>query len=208
MTFEEIVNEISAIKAELLRIRALPGENITLAETESGTLINSSVPDSLNESFSALEERLDSLTISGGRGIEIERRPSSYIISLSTVNQTAQSASQSASYNGPFKVVRTGEGSFRINGYNPEKKRFFRNYAILGLGTYEIPESILDNVGSESWIYLEITYSGTQYVFEFKSAYSIPVQTNERYIIPVAYVKSGGVIQILHGIIDGNGRIF
>lgn len=208
MTFEEIVNEIAEIKSELLRIRTLPGDNITVSETESGTLINSSFPETFNESLESLEERLDSLNISGGRGIEVERRPSSYIISLATLNQTAQESSQSASYNGPFKVVKTDEGSFRINGYNAEKKRFFRNYAILGLGTYEVPESILDNIGSESWIYLEITYSENQYVFEFKSAYLIPTQTNERYIVPIAYVKNGAVIQILHGIIEGSGRIF
>ncbi len=144
-----------------------------------------------------------------GRGISIERGAGGAFLSASAESAPAAARAQALQF--PFKTVVSGEASVTVLGYNAEEKRFFRNYVTLGQTRLELAETELETA-SDSWVYLEVSYD-EGYAAELKAAGSLPEQSSDRYIVPIAFVKTSdgkasSVQQLQLGYVEGSGRIF
>lgn len=148
-----------------------------------------------------------------GKGVKIENGAAG--ASISAAATETQAAAQPASSQAfPFKAAKGADAnSVLIMGNNESKGRGFSNLVTLGLSVFEVPETTIGEISSDSWIYLCITHSGGSYGLELKTASSLPEQSVSEYNIPIAFVhtKDGEIAkisQLQYGPIQGAGRIF
>jgi hypothetical protein len=118
----------------------------------------------------------------------------------------------SAEYAGPFAVVKKDDTTVTLQGYNADKDRYCYNPLILGLKTYDVAERDI-SVSASAWIYMKITYDGSDYQLAFSAETGFKDQTATEFYIPLAYVKCGGdgkitdIIQLQYGNIIHPGRV-
>lgn len=147
-----------------------------------------------------------------GKGVKVEGTASG--VNLSAAAEMQSESVRAAGTSFPFKVVKgEASGTVLVMGCNADAGRLFKDTVTLGLSTHEVPETIVENISSDCWIYLNITYSGDAYSLELKKSSELPGQSVTEYNIPIAFVKaSGGVVgkigQMQYGPIQGAGRIF
>jgi hypothetical protein len=155
----------------------------------------------------------DIKTINAGRNVKIESGPTSITIHAEVPQAPSVARSpMTVAEDYPFKAKLTSDGGVVILGYNNDEGRYFKNFVTLGLTRLEVAEKTFAAISSDTWIYLEITYS-SGYNVELKSSSTLPEQTATVYIIPIAFIKTADgkpskAVQIQYGVIEGAGRIF
>jgi hypothetical protein len=146
--------------------------------------------------------------ITGGENIFIQRDGANLRIDA-RVRATADGDSK---YNGPFAVVRKDDTTVTLLGYNADKGRYWYNTLILGLKSYDVQERDI-SVSESSWIYMKITYDGSDYQIEFSAEAEFREQTEEEFYIPLALAQCGDdgkitrVTQVQYGNIIHPGRV-
>ena len=206
---DELINQLSSLKL-------VAGDNISLTQSQEGLTISavaSGFTSKLKRWLLRFHDNIGKPKLIPGHNIHFEEGPSQITINADVPAQrnVAKAPIQNAD-DYPFKMEIKSDGTLLVHGYNEDAKRYFRNYVTLGLTRLEVAEQSFDSIGSDTWIYLEITHSGS-YSAELKSDTSFPDQTATKYVIPIAFVKTkdgkaSEICQMQYGPIEGSGRIF
>jgi len=211
---------LQAIARRLNSFNLAQGKNITLNETQSGVEISANALGGFGAKLKrwilgANDKLKEIKRLRAGRNVTFEEGPSEIVIHAAAQQAVNAKASIPSEQAHPFKTVLDGDGGATVLGYNPDERRYFRNYATLGLTRLELPETALGAIASDCWTYVKISYStsASSYQAEITTESELPQETNSAYIVPIAFIKStdgkpSEVQQVQHGPIEGAGRIF
>ena len=213
---EQLEAALKEIQEALSKPAFLPGENIALTQSQDGLTISATAPgftSKLKRWLLKIRDNEGKPELIPGHNIHFERGPSQITINADVPAQrnVAKTPIQNAD-DYSFKTEIKSDGSILVHGYNEDAKRYFKNFVTLGLTRLEVAEKSFESIASDSWIYLEITHSGS-YMAELKSDTNFPDQTATKYVIPIAFVKTkdgkpSEVCQMQYGPVEGSGRIF
>ncbi len=225
-----LLKDIDTLLEKYDRKTLIPGDHISITETEQGILIQADtqeIPDGVKRWILDAEQRLNQPpVITGERGINVEWDGSGYRISLEkSISQEVLPSAEQETDHGPatitpfpFQVVLdspSGENgpSIKIYGWNPDEGREFRSLVYAGLSKpIEIPETIL-NIQASGFIYVRVWKDANdEYTAGLYFSVDILTPQNGTWEVPIAYVKmknNGNVLinQMHWGNIFVAGRI-
>lgn len=104
-------------------------------------------------------EKFKELKILDGPGYTVERKAAEGQRLIMRIPRQAEAKSGKSPFT-LFEVVKAeGLDTYvQINGYNPEKDRYYNNWCVFGLRRVEVPDGVQVSVDSTGVIYLEATY--------------------------------------------------
>ncbi len=132
------------------------------------------------------------------------------------IKRVAGGSGGTSKYNGPFAVTeQSGQGAqpTGVVLLGPGQDRATVNQVILGLATRTVEQTELNGLGASYYVFLDITWTGTEYQMLISTETSLPAQSATHYVIPIAYVEIkdsavASITQLQYGSVQGSGRVF